>query len=356
MTTESGSMYASESAPASERINEWPPTVYYIKPSGFCAGIVRTEDAIRDATLMYPDRERYLVGTPAHNQTVINRVQSGGWKMVNSIDLVPEGVLTVLGPHGSTEEDYKTARNKGLTLMDTVCPLVVDVQKGVKESLREGNTVIVWGKPGHAETRAHIEVDPEEFDEESRRRLLLGTTPEQILSEGFLAQVENPNMVAFYAQTTHNADEAIEIRGKLKERFPGLRSLKTDGICFATRDRQEAVKNMAQSAFEKDESLFWIVVGDETSSNSQELYRLATQNGAAGFFVLKREQLFILYDEMLGYDAIAVTAGASAPQSDIDGVLDFCVEKGSVLREMQTGRDESNIRFKIPPIQAPGTY
>lgn len=336
-----------------EQVSSWPPIVYHILPSGFCAGIVRTERGLDMVGEMYPGQEKILVGAPAHNPTVIQKYEQKGWKMVDSVDDVPNGTITAFGPHGSTAEDRKTAKEKGLSLLDTECPLVTDVRTGVETALREGRTVILWGKKGHAETRAHLGVDAGEFDEEARKRLLLGQSPEEILSDEFLKQIEDPKKVAFYAQTTHNADEALKIRSQLSQKFPHLTSLKTEGICYATRDRQFGVKEMKRIVETLGIRVLIIVAGDiHTSSNTRELYELTgDENRQLGIAALNADQLEEHKQRFPGYDAIAVTAGASAPDADIIGILKWCEANGSKLETLQLGRDESNINFKLPPIQ-----
>lgn len=336
-----------------EQISSWPPIVYQILPSGFCAGIVRTERGLDTVDKMYPGQEKILVGTPAHNPTVIEKYEQKGWRMVNSVDEVPDGTITAFGPHGSTALDRKKAAEKDLSLLDTECPLVTDVRQGVETALREGKTVILWGKKGHAETRAHLGVDTDEFDEKARNRLLLGQSPEEILSDDFLAQIENPEKIAFYAQTTHNADEALRIRSILFQKFPHLTSLKTEGICYATRDRQFGVKEMKRIAEASGIRVLIIVAGDiHTSSNTRELYELTKdKDGQLGIAALNADQLEEHKQRFPGYDAIAVTAGASAPDADIVSILKWCEANGSKLETLQLGRDESNINFKLPPIQ-----
>ncbi len=335
-----------------EQAKSWPSHVYLIQPSGFCAGIVRTERGLDMMDKLYPEKARWLVGTPAHNETVINKYKTRGWNMVNNVADIPNGEITAFGPHGSTAYDRQIAHEKGLTLLDTECPLVTDVRTGVETALREGKTVILWGKKGHAETRAHLGVDTNEFDEEARSKLLLGQTADEILSDEFLAQIDDPEQVAFYAQTTHNADEALKIRSELARRFPSLTSLKTEGICYATRDRQSGVNEMNRIASERNQKIVWIVVGDPTSSNTKELHRLTVGNdGQLGVFALDANHLLNQRNRFLGYDAIAVTAGASAPEADIVGILKWCETNGSTLETLQLGRDESSINFKLPPIQ-----
>jgi len=342
-----------EQGNTSEPASSWPKKLYLIKPSGFCAGIVRTERGLDMVGKMYPDQEKILVGTPAHNPTVIEKYEQKGWRMVDSVDKAPNGAITAFGPHGSTALDRKKAAGKNLSLLDTECPLVTDVRLGVETALRDGKTVILWGKKGHAETRAHLGVDADEFDEKARNRLLLGQSPEEILSDDFLAQIEDPEKVAFYAQTTHNAEEALRIRSELSQKFPHLTSLKTEGICYATRDRQFGVKEMKRMAEALGIRVLIIVVGDiHTSSNTRELYELTgDENGQLGIAALNADQLEEYKQRFSGYDAIAVTAGASAPDTDIVSILKWCEANGSTLETLQLGRDESKINFKLPPIQ-----
>lgn len=335
-----------------ENLKRWPTNLYLIKPSGECAGIERTKRSLNHINELFTGQKKFVIGTPAHNQTTIDETKKQGYIMVDTIDQVPAGAIAVAGPHGSTAEDRRIAEEKGLLFVDTECPLVTVVRKGIEKELRSGKSVILWGKKGHAETRAHLGVNEREFGEEPGR-IFLGQTAKEILSPEFLAQIKDGEQVAFYAQTTHNAEEALRIRAELAKTFPHLTSLKADGICYATSDRQFGVNEMNRVAKERGEKIAWIVVGDPTSSNSRELHKLTKgEDGQLGVFALNAGQLEEHRNRFLGYDAIAVTAGASAPDGDILGILRWCEAHGSTdLQTLQLGTDESSYNLGMPEIQ-----
>jgi 4-hydroxy-3-methylbut-2-en-1-yl diphosphate reductase len=320
--------------------SQWPQRIVYGEPGGFCAGLVRSVEAYRNFTDT-PDEVVYSVGEPAHNPYVIAEFKDKGMIFVKHISEVPKGSKAAIQPHGDTSDDLRIAEENGITYIRTECPLVTKVKNEIVRNTNDGLTTIYYGqidKKGnlHAETRAAL----------SSGSAILITSLEQIFSEEVLAQIPDVTKLAFAWQTTHNADEVLEIKEKLELEFPGIRLPKTDDTCFATRDRQKAAKEVIESGIGTI-----IVVGDlETSSNTKSLASVAESKGARVFVV--NDQVELDPDNFLGLESVGIVASASAPKVQIDGVKDFFVRRGSELSVMRVA-DESKIVFTAPTAVTP---
>lgn len=303
-------------------------------PRGLCEGVKRAlvgyDQMVKDAN----GDTVYSIGEPAHNTHIINRYAEQGVVFVNSVEEVPDGARAVFGPHGSTEDDIQKAKEKGLTFIDTQCPLVTKVKKEIERIVEKGNTVLYFGQEGHAETRAAMSVAPQ------HTVLVLGI--EHALSDGVASQIPDRNKVALNTQTTHNFDEVMEMAGKLRTRYPNLLTPSIEDACYATRNRQTAVKKLIEKGAETI-----VVVGSPTSSNSRKLKEVALENGAKQVFFVDSAS------ELKGVELtsrIGLTAGASVEEGVIEEVRNV-LTPGEI--EKVVVADESGINFAPPKIQRP---
>lgn len=308
-------------------------------PRGLCAGVKRAlvgyDAMIADANGGFV----YSVGEPAHNTHIVNRYVEKGVVFVGSVEEVPDGARAVFGPHGSTAEDIKRAKEKGLTFMDTECPLVTKVKREIAQKVEEGNTVLYFGQKGHAETRAAMSVAPQ------HTVLVLGI--EHALSDDVASQIHDRNKVALNNQTTHNFDEVIGMADELRTQYPNLMMPHKEDACYATRNRQAAVKKLIEEGAETI-----VVVGSPTSSNSKKLREVAIENGAKQvFFVDSASELEGV--ELTG--RIGFTAGASVEEDVIDEVRKF-LNRGQTIVKNIVVADESKMQFASPLIQRPKDY
>lgn len=345
----------------SERIgiNEasWPGVVKYGVPGGFCAGVERSVDAYRDFVNKHQGNAVYSVGKPAHNSHVNQEFVDMGVNFVEDIDQVPQDAHVIFGPHGHTDEDESKAslesfkqsellnsQSVGRSFIFTECPLVTKVKKEIKDYAREGYTIIYYGqldKNGypHPETRAAM----------SSGDVILVTSVGQALSEETQKLIVDFKKVAFASQTTHNADETIEMAKLLKLKYPNLKTPKTEDICFATRNRQQVVREIDAQAI--------VVIGDSrTSSNTRSLIEAAKQRGKEVRAVNDASEL--IEADFIGIDSVGIEASASAPKEIIDQVLEFFSSRGSIIEEFrikdERGKivDESRTHFELPRVHS----
>lgn len=354
---------SSEAIELQDMSRSWPKVVKYGLPGGFCAGVERSVQASRDFVKKHPRGTVFFVGSPAHNPNVVNEFVRKGVTFVDSVDQVPNNGNVIVGPHGNTDQDVQILQNgvqtenadilvedRQLGLEEIVmqerdfvlteCPLVTKVKTEIRRNTNDGYITIYYGqlsknKEGkiipHPETRAAM----------SAGDVRLITSLGEALSDDLYDQIEDPTKVAFATQTTHNADEALEMAEELLEIFPQMRLPKTDDICYATRDRQKAAKAVIDGGAE-----VVVVVGDKkTSSNTRSLASTAENKGARAIIVNSRKEL--KPEDFFGSSSVGIVASASAPIMQIQGVIGFFEKRGSILQRVEVA-DESNIHFAPP--------
>ncbi len=307
-------------------------TILEAYPRGLCAGVARSLKGYDLMIQTFPDSDIYSVGEPAHNTQIVDKYRERGVRFVSSVDEIPDGSVAVFGPHGSTQEDLRKAREKGLTFMDTECPLVTKVKREVARNVSEGRIVIYHGQKGHAEARAVTSVAPE--------NIILIEDEAGALSDEVFSRIPDPNKVAFNSQTTHNSDESMKIAEALRKRLPELEVPRVEDICYATRNRQKALREMIKQGAEEV-----VVVGSKTSSNSKRLKEVAEEEGALVQFVDGPEDLVHNFQGKVG-----LTAGASVEEEAIDRVRQ-AIMGAEVTIEQIIVADESSIEFSLPEIQ-----
>jgi 4-hydroxy-3-methylbut-2-enyl diphosphate reductase len=315
-------------AKAGSEIIKTPKRLLVGEPRGLCAGVVRSLRAFDDAIEQNPGEPLYSVGEPAHNTQINNRYREVGIKFVASVDEVPIGGKALLGPHGTEVDQIEQVKERGLTVWDTTCPLVTKVEDQIVAYTSQGFVTIYWGDPKHQEAKSAI----------SAGDVVLVTSLEEALSDKAYERIKSKNGVAFASQTTFNADEAIVMEEGLRTRYPKLVTPKTPDRCYATRNRQAAVKKMIEKG-----ATFIVIVGSPNSSNSRRLHEVAIENGAQAVFIDSADELEV--DVLSNQEVIGFESGASVEEDNFQKVVDKVRDRYGLETEPVMAADESRIRF-----------
>jgi 4-hydroxy-3-methylbut-2-enyl diphosphate reductase len=299
-------------------------------PRGFCAGVDRAIEIVERAITLF-GKPIYVRHEVVHNRHVVDRLRELGAIFVEELDEVPDGGTVVFSAHGVSTAVEQEATRRGLQVFDATCPLVSKVHMEVARYAREGREVILIGHAGHPEVEGTLG----RFDTRFGGRMSLV----QGIGDAERLQVRNPEHMAFVTQTTLSVDDTVAIVQALRARFPALESPRREDICYATQNRQDAVKKL----LERCEVL--IVVGSKSSSNSNRLRELADRAGVPGYLVdgaadLKAEWL-------AGKRTVGVTAGASAPEVLVQEVVAQLRLWGGELPSEIKGLEE-NVIFGLP--------
>jgi len=299
-------------------------------PRGFCAGVDRAIDIVERAIGLFgaPIHVRHEV---VHNRYVVERLRSMGAVFVEELDEVPDGATVIFSAHGVSRAVQEEARRRDLNVFDATCPLVTKVHMEVKRFAREGRDVILIGHAGHPE----VEGTMGQFDESFGGRIHLVESPEDVQH----LAIRDPERLAFVTQTTLSVDDTARVVEALRARFESLATPRKEDICYATQNRQDAVKKLTETCD------VLIVVGSPTSSNSNRLREIAETRGIAGYLVDGPEDLRREWFAAAG--AVGVTAGASAPELLVRRVVERLREWGGETAEEVVGRAE-NVVFGLP--------
>ena len=300
-------------------------------PRGFCAGVDRAIDIVNKALDKFGSPV-YVKHEVVHNKFVVEDLKSRGAIFVEEIDEVPDNSLVIFSAHGVSQEVEETTKLRKLEYFDATCPLVTKVHMEVIRNARANNDIILIGHEGHPEVEGTM---GRHIKNESSNIFLV-----QDEQEASSIVIDKPDQLAIVTQTTLSVDDTKSIIDILKTRFPNINIPKKDDICYATQNRQDAVKQLAL------ESDFMIVVGSSNSSNSNRLQELSEKCGCKSVLIDSFDDLDL--SEIEGKEIIAITAGASAPESRVQEIaLAVRNYTGAVI--MEHGVDEENIYFKLPP-------
>ena len=300
-------------------------------PRGFCAGVDRAIEIVERAldVLGAPIYVRHEV---VHNRFVVDNLRAKGAVFVEEIDEIPVGANCIFSAHGVSQAVKKAASLRGLTVFDATCPLVTKVHIEVKRYSREGREVVLIGHAGHPE----VEGTMGQFDASHGGHIYLVEEPEDVEP----LPIRNPSHMAYVTQTTLSMDDTARVIDALRRRFPDVLGPRKDDICYATTNRQDAVKDLAARC---DTVL---VVGSRNSSNSNRLRELAETRGTPAHLIDGPED--IRPEWLTGKSRIGVTAGASAPEVLVQQVVARLREFGGTTANELAGRSES-IVFSLPP-------
>ena len=303
-------------------------TIYLASPRGFCAGVDRAIEIVERA-LEKHGAPVYVRHEIVHNRYVVESLEAKGAVFVKELDEVPEGMPVIFSAHGVPKSVPDEARRRELMYFDATCPLVSKVHREAERHEKDGRTVILIGHEGHPEVIGTMgQIDSESI-------VLIET-----VEDARTLKLQNPDNVAYVTQTTLSVDDTREIIDVLRQRFPNMESPRKEDICYATTNRQDAVKVIAGRC----EVL--MVIGAPNSSNSKRLVEVALNAGCEKAALVQRANE-INWDQLKGVQSLGLTAGASAPEILVEEVIDACREHFRVTVEEINIRDE-DVVFKIP--------
>lgn len=300
-------------------------------PRGFCAGVHMAIDSL-DLTLKKFGPPIYVYHEIVHNQHVVTEFEGKGAIFVNSIDEVPRHSVMLFSAHGVSPDIRKQARERELFAIDATCPLVTKVHLEAIKYAKAGYTIILIGHQGHDEVLG-----------------TMGEAPEAIVlveDEAGVDALDFPDgtELAYLTQTTLSVDDANRVIARLRERFPGIHSPPKDDICYATQNRQEAVRRLSDGAD------VVVVLGSQNSSNSQRLRELAAEKGQRAYLVDGPQDLS--ESQFTATDTVLITAGASAPESVVQATIDWLMSTFEATLEQREIRKE-DVLFPLPkPLRA----
>jgi 4-hydroxy-3-methylbut-2-enyl diphosphate reductase len=304
--------------------------VLLANPRGFCAGVDRAIDIVERA-LEFFGAPIYVRHEVVHNTHVVERLRARGAVFVEELAEVPGGSTVIFSAHGVSSAVEEEARARQLTVFNATCPLVTKVHMEVQRYAREGRDVLLIGHAGHPE----VEGTMGRFDAGGGGRIHLV----QNLADVSRLTVRDPERLAFVTQTTLSMDDTAEIVAALRARFPRLATPRREDICYATQNRQDAVKKLLEQCD------VLLVVGSRTSSNSNRLRELAERAGIPGYLIDGPEEL--RPEWFAGKRAVGVTAGASAPELLVQQVVAQLVAWGAAAPAEVAGREET-VYFALP--------
>ena len=299
-------------------------------PRGFCAGVDRAIDIVERAIALFgaPIHVRHEV---VHNRHVVERLRSMGAVFVDELDQVPDGATVIFSAHGVSKAVEDEAKRRALNVFDATCPLVTKVHMEVRRYAREAREVILIGHDGHPEVEGTLG----RFDGSFGGRIHLVESTE----DAERLEVADPAKLAFVTQTTLSVDDTAEIVATLRRRFPGLASPRKEDICYATQNRQDAVKDLLRDCD------VLIVVGSATSSNSNRLVELGHRAGIPAYLVDGAADLDQAW--FAGKQCVGISAGASAPEVLVREVIERLRAWGAEAPVELLGREE-HVVFGLP--------
>jgi 4-hydroxy-3-methylbut-2-enyl diphosphate reductase len=299
-------------------------------PRGFCAGVDRAIDIVNRALEVF-GAPVYVRHEVVHNKTVVDDLKARGAIFVDELDEVPDDTIVIFSAHGVSRAVQEEAARRQLKVFDATCPLVTKVHMEVIKFSKEGRECILIGHAGHPE----VEGTMGQFDTSHGGIMKLVEDEDDART----VQIDDPTTASFVTQTTLSMDDTARIIDILRKRFPGIQGPRKDDICYATQNRQDAVKRLATVHD------LVLVVGSPNSSNSNRLRELAERLGSRSYLIDGPEQIDPAWiDEA---SAIAVTAGASAPENVVQAVCHRLQELGADTISQERGVDES-IQFSLP--------
>ena len=287
-----------------------------------------------DRAVQTVERALELYGAPVyvrkeivHNKHVVEELRARGAIFVESENEIPQGATVVFSAHGVAPSVHANARDRTLKTIDATCPLVTKVHVEAKKFAAQGYTIVLVGHAGHEEVEGTMGEAPD--------RIVLIETAEDVDR----LKLEDPDKVAYISQTTLSVDETREIINRLRERFPAIVGPRTDDICYATTNRQAAVKQLAR------ECDLVLVIGSRNSSNSNRLVEVARENGAVSHLI--DDELQVRDEWLTGMRVVGITSGASAPEELVQRLVEFFRARGTTdVRELQVVQED--VRFMLP--------
>ncbi len=296
-------------------------------PRGYCAGVDRAVETVKRALELH-GAPVYVRKEIVHNKHVVEQLRERGAIFVDELaDQIPEGAITVFSAHGVSPAVHADAESRGLQTIDATCPLVTKVHREVLKFAAEGYTIVLIGHAGHEEVEGTMGEAPD--------HTILVETEEDVDA----LALDDPEKVAYVSQTTLSVDETTAIIARLRERFPHIVGPRTDDICYATTNRQSAVKAMA------GECDLVLVIGSQNSSNSQRLVEVAREYGAEAHLIDNAGQ--VREEWLADKRVVGISSGASAPEELVERLVGYFRERGvEDVSEFEVVQED--VRFMLP--------
>jgi 4-hydroxy-3-methylbut-2-enyl diphosphate reductase len=304
-----------------------PLKIILAEPRGFCAGVDRAIEIVKRALKIY-GAPVYVRHEIVHNRWVVEDLRAKGVVFVKEVSEIPDGAITVFSAHGISEKVENSARLRDLPVIDATCPLVTKVHKEAQRYENEGRQIILIGHEGHPEV------------EGTSGRVQNGVILVQTAQDVAEISVTDPDKLSYVTQTTLSVDDTKYIIAELKNRFPNISGPELRDICYATQNRQNAVRELAKQVD------MVLVVGSANSSNSNRLRDLAAEIGITAYLIDDAKNLQPQWFDSI--KSVGITAGASAPEHLVQGVVNAISTLRATNVETLTGITE-NTRFKLPP-------
>ncbi len=303
-----------------------PRRVLLAAPRGYCAGVDRAVQAVEEALELHGPPV-YVRKEIVHNKHVVRQLADRGAIFVDQETEVPEGELVVFSAHGVAPMVHDNARRRRLRTIDATCPLVTKVHVEARKFAEQGYTIVLIGHEGHEEVEGTTGEAPDS--------IVLVQTADDVDS----LEVPDPERVAYITQTTLSVDETLEIIARLRRKFPKVVGPKSDDICYATTNRQIAVKQLAR------ECDLVLVIGSTNSSNSNRLVEVARELGTSSYLIDNSRQ--VREQWLDGVETVGITSGASAPEELVEQLVEFFRSRGTQeVSELRTV--DEDVRFMLP--------
>lgn len=299
--------------------------VLLASPRGFCAGVVRAIETV-NLTLRTEGAPVYVLHEIVHNKHVISELEKQGAVFINELSEIPRGEICIFSAHGVSTTVEEQAENFGLKTIDATCPLVTSIHQMVERYHAEGYDVIIIGHHGHPEVVG------------TAGRVLDRVHVVANMEEAGSITVTDSTKTAYVTQTTLSQEDVVDIKSILERRFPGIKGPIKSNICYATQNRQNAVKYLAEH------SDLILVVGSKNSSNSNRLKDVARKSGGTSYLIDDSSDIDLKW--LNGVERVGITAGASAPERLVDGVLDWLHIHADVISVTEMEGKEERISFK----------
>lgn len=296
------------------------------KPRGFCAGVERAIEIVERAIKKY-GAPVYVRHEIVHNKYVVEDLKKKGAIFVDEVTKIPEGAITIFSAHGVSQEVEETAKTRNLPIIDATCPLVKKVHKEAQRHEEKGMQLLLIGHKGHPE----VEGTSGRVDQD----VILVQTIDDVKN----IIVNDPEKLSYVTQTTLSVDDTKAIINALKERFPSIEGPDLRDICYATQNRQDAVRSLANSVD------VLLVIGSKNSSNSNRLRDLGEEFGVSSYLINGSDDISSEWFD--NAKSVGITAGASAPEILLEKVIDRLAELANINVTTMSGVEE-NVKFKIP--------
>jgi 4-hydroxy-3-methylbut-2-en-1-yl diphosphate reductase len=309
-------------------VGSTPEKLLLAAPRGYCAGVDRAVQTVERALELH-GAPVYVRKEIVHNKFVVEQLRERGAVFVESEQDVPEGATVVFSAHGVAPSVHEGARARSLQTIDATCPLVTKVHVEAKKFAADGYTIVLIGHAGHEEVEGTMGEAPE--------NIVLVESEEDVDA----LDVPDPERIAYISQTTLSVDETRSIINRLRRRFPAIIGPRTDDICYATTNRQAAVKQLAAQCD------LVLVIGSRNSSNSNRLVEVAREHGADSHLIDNEAE--VREEWLSGKRVVGITSGASAPESLVQRLVEFFRARGTAdVKELEVVQED--VRFMLPKV------